>query len=135
MFQEYYQAPPDVEMEYASMTVADHTALLGALVTGPQGKQEFMEENNLRPRELNKCTKIYKQVERYVQRQVANTPTLTKTAMQSDVAAEFSITLGLAGAILDAMEVRNTRGDTWADLRAAIVDTIDPEDDQGEDEQ
>jgi hypothetical protein len=37
------------------------------------------------------------------------------------------VTVGLAEAVLTAMQARNSRGNTWAHLVAAIVATVEPE--------
>jgi len=133
MFCEYslpVEAPP--ALLFADFTVQDHTELLTALVTSRGAVREFMSDRNLAAAELNKAVKTYRTVERAVQQAVAARPNLAKGAVESAMVTRYDITEGLAEALLAAMQARNSRGNSWSDLKAAIVDTVTPDPEEEE---
>jgi len=109
-----------------NLTVDQHETLIDALVQGPTQAKAARDLFGISIPEGNRIVTFYNQMQRRVQQGVVSNPTVTVVQAIDVLVGQFSVEEGVASALIAALELRNARGDDWEALKAAIIDTIEP---------
>ena len=111
--------PPALTCE--TMTVAQHEALVLALVDTHKAAMDWCWANLLPRDELNECVRLYQRIRRAMEAACLANHSITKTQCAVLLRASVIDSVGILAAVLGGIEARNPTCTTWAQLRDAII--------------